>query len=184
MLFSKFQCDFRGFNAQHCLITVIEIWQRSVDGGGQTGALLTDLSKTFDCSDNELLLAKLYAYGFDKYSLYLLTRIWRDANKEPKSILPRARLLRFFFGVPEDYILGPLLFNIYICDLFFENRDIDIINYAYDNRPYLCSSDLDSVIFKLQENAERTFRWIHNNNLLSNAEKSNLIVSSKKNLPL
>ena len=75
MLFSKFQCDFRGFNAQHCLITVIEIWQRSVDGGGQTGALLTDLSKTFDCSDNELLLAKLYAYGFDKYSLYLLTRI-------------------------------------------------------------------------------------------------------------
>ena len=81
-------------------------------------------------------------------------------------------------------ILGPLLFNIYICDLFFEISDIGIVNYAYDNTPYLSSSDLDSVIFKLQENAEKNFRWIHNNNLLSNAEKSNLIVSSKKNLPL
>ena len=56
-LFSKFQCDFRkGFNAQHCLITMIEKWRRTVDGGGQAGALLTDLSKAFDCIDHELHL--------------------------------------------------------------------------------------------------------------------------------
>ena len=62
--FSKFQCGFQtGFNAQHCLITMIESWQRSVDGG----ALLTDLSRVFDCIDHELLIAKLYAYGFDTF---------------------------------------------------------------------------------------------------------------------
>ena len=62
--FSKFQWSFRkGFNAQHCLITMIEKWHRSVDGDGQAGALLTDLSKAFDCIDHELLIAKLYAYG-------------------------------------------------------------------------------------------------------------------------
>ena len=58
--FSKFQYGFRkGFNAQHCLITMIEKWRKSVDGGGQAGALLTDLSKAFDCIDYELLIAKL-----------------------------------------------------------------------------------------------------------------------------
>ena len=47
-LFSKFQCSFRkGFNVQHCLITMIEKWRRSVDGGGQAVALLPDLSEAF-----------------------------------------------------------------------------------------------------------------------------------------
>ena len=61
-LFSKFHCGFRkGFNPQHCLITMVEKWRRSVEGGGQAGALLTDLSKALDCIDDELLIAKHYA---------------------------------------------------------------------------------------------------------------------------
>ena len=81
-------------------------------------------------------------------------------------------------------MLGTLLSNIYICDLFLENSDIDIANYPDDNTPYACSSDLDSVIFKLQKTTEIIFRWFHNNNLISNAEKSNLIASSKENLEI
>ena len=43
-LLSKYQCGFRrGYNAQHCLITLIEKWEKSVDNGGAFRALLTDL---------------------------------------------------------------------------------------------------------------------------------------------
>ena len=65
-IFSKYQCGFRkGFSAQHCLIAMIEKWRQSLDSGGQAAAVLTDLSKAFDCIDHELLIAKLNAYGFN-----------------------------------------------------------------------------------------------------------------------
>ena len=55
---SKCQRGFwRGYNAQHCLITVIEKWKKSVDNGGAFGTLFTDLSKAFDCLSHELLIA-------------------------------------------------------------------------------------------------------------------------------
>ena len=53
-LFSKFWCGFgNGFNAQHCFITMIEKWQKSVEGSSQADALLTDLSKAFAYIDHE-----------------------------------------------------------------------------------------------------------------------------------
>ena len=85
------------------------------------------------------------------------------------------------FSVLQGSILRPLIFNTYI---FLENSDIDIAIYADDNGLYACSSNLDTAIFKHQKNIERSFRWFDNNNLISNAEKSHLFVSSKENLEI
>ena len=64
-ILSKYQCSFRkGFSTQHCLLAMLQKWKRSLDNGKAFGALVTDLSKVFDCLDHELLIAKLNAYGF------------------------------------------------------------------------------------------------------------------------
>ena len=69
-VFSKFQCRFRkGFNAQHCLLTMVEKWRKIPNEGGETRAVLADLSKVSDCIDHNLLIARLNAYGFEKRSL-------------------------------------------------------------------------------------------------------------------
>ena len=44
---------------------MIEKWHNSMDQGKFFGALLTDLSKAFDCFPYDLLAEKLSAYGFD-----------------------------------------------------------------------------------------------------------------------
>ena len=55
-LLSKYQCGFRrGYNTQHCLITLIKKWKKRIDNGGEFGALLTDLQKAFDYLPHELL---------------------------------------------------------------------------------------------------------------------------------
>ena len=80
----EYQCGFRkGFSAQHCLITMIEKWRQSLDSGGQAAAVLTDLSKAFDCIDHESLIDKFNAYGFDNSSLtFLFIPFWKKAKNQ------------------------------------------------------------------------------------------------------
>ena len=74
--FSKYQCGFRkGFSAQHCLVSMLEEWKSATDNKKAFGALLTNLSKAFDCFSHDLLIAKLNAYGLtcQLCNLYIVT---------------------------------------------------------------------------------------------------------------
>ena len=99
-------------------MAMIEKWQRFLDIGGHAGALLTDLSKAFDCMDHELLITKLHAYGFDTDALKFLYSYLKDKKQRTKINYLNSSYAEILFRVPQGSILGSLLFNAYICDLF------------------------------------------------------------------
>ena len=126
---------------------------------GHAGALLTDLSKAFDCIDHKLLIAKLHVYSFDNDALKFIYSYLKGRKQRNKINSSYSSFAEFLFGVPQGSILRPLLFNAYICDLFYDIDDPDFASFADDNTPYSCLSDMISVLGQLKKGIEKIFDW-------------------------
>ena len=133
---SKYQCGFRkGYSTQYCLLAMLEKWKSAVDKGKSFGALLTDLSKAFDCLSHELLFAKRHAYGFSIAELRLIHSYLKNRRQRTKINMSFSSWEEIVFEVPQGSILGPLLINIFLFDLFFIMKETDFSSYAVDNTP-------------------------------------------------
>ena len=141
------------------------------------GALLTDLSKAFDCLVHDLLIAKLNAYGFTLPSLKIIHSYLSNRRQRVKINGEYSSWNDIILGVPQGSILGPLLFNIYMCDMFFHIGNIDIVGYADDNTPYLMDVNCNSVIENLQFSAGEMSKWFSHNYMLLNADKCHLLLT-------
>ena len=82
-------------------------------------ALLTDLSKTFDCLNHELLNAKLNAYRFTLPALKLIQKYFSNRKQRVQVNYLYSLWQNIPFGVLQGSIFSPLLFNIFLADLFF-----------------------------------------------------------------
>ena len=136
---TKFLLSLKTFSLNIKLVSgkASEKVKKSLDRGGEYAALLTDLSKAFNCLPHDLITAKLHAYGFDKASLRLMHSYLTDRYQRVKINNSYSLWSLIKHGVPQGSILGPILFNIFLCDMFFMVDNIDIASYADDNTPVL-----------------------------------------------
>ena len=140
-----------------------------------------DLSKVFDTMNHERLTAKLHAYRISIEALKVLLSNLQKSRQRVKINTTFSSSTQLIQEVPQGSVLGPMLFNIYINDMFFALNEIDICNFADDTTPYFFDSNLKSVLEKIQHNSELVIDWFELNYMKLDTDKCHLLLSGNKN---
>lgn len=143
-------------------------------------SILMDLSKAFDCLPHDLLVAKLKAYGVSEGSCKLMASYLGNRQQRVKIGKNFSSWSAIIKGVPQGSILGPLLFNIFINDIFYFITDTRLYNYADDNTVSFCHRDLGVLRLTLENESLALLKWFENNQMQANPDKFQAISVGKK----
>ena len=91
---------------------------------------MTDLFKAFDCLHHELLIEKFDAYGFDIRPVKLIQQYLSNSKGRVKAGNACSSWKKVFDGILQGPILGPLIFNIFLCHLFYFLEGVAVASYA------------------------------------------------------
>ena len=169
----------KAYGTQHVLIRMIEEWKARLDSDNIVGAILMDLSKAFDCIPHDLLIAKLHAYGLDENALVLIYSYLKRRKQSVRINNTYSCFQTILSGVPQGFVLGPILFNVYINDLFLFIKQATLHNYADDNTLAYFSKTLADLIGVLEEEAGVALTWLKQNQMIANPEKFHALLIKK-----
>ena len=112
---------------------MIELWWALLIKGQKVGAIILDLSKAFDTLNHKLLFKKLQAYGFHKKLLSFIESYFTNRKPRTKIGDSFSKYQKIVTGVPQDSILEPLFFNIFVNDLFVTIDKSTLCSYNDDS---------------------------------------------------
>ena len=178
---SKYLCAYRrGCNTEDALLRLLENWRDHLDNKEIVGTVLCDLSKAFDTLPFDLIIAKLEAYGLDHKALNQMYSYLSGRKQRVKIGSAYSDWANVNIGVPQGSVLGPIIFNIYINDIFLFVNDTKICNFADDQSLYAHGNSIDIVVKKLERDLRVVLNWLDYNSLVPNPKKFQFMLLGTK----
>ena len=139
-----------------------------------------DLSKAFDCISHDLIIAKLGAYNIDDIALKLIFSYLKNRKQCVRINNTYSNFKNIITGVTQGLIVGQLLFDFSINDLFFFIESSSIHNFADDNTLAAWENTISDLINKLESGSNIAIEWFKMNKMIVNPDKFQAIVLNKK----
>ena len=150
---------------------MLEIWKQVLDKEGYICAIFMNLLKAFDTLNHDLLIAKLGAYGFETDALRYMKSYLTNRKQRVRVNKTFSEWERTTTGVPQGSKLGPLLFNIFLKDIFLFVSRASLSHYADDNTLYTFGYNLKKIKDNLRNSFDTVHQWFYKNYIVLNAGK-------------
>lgn len=138
--------------------------------------LFLDVSKAFDTIPRDLLMKKLYRYGFRGKSYDLINSYLTNRTQYVEINGTKSETLFNNFGTPQGSTLGPLLFLLYINDIFQVKLYGKIVMFADDSALSYCCTNLTELRRMMESDLATISNWFISNKLTLNSRKSKFMI--------
>lgn len=150
----------------------------AMEGGFKVAGLYIDLKKAFDLVSHDILLDKLYKYGF-RAEMYQWFKSY--LNLRTQSVKINGSLsnpLTVTYGVPQGSVLGPILFLVFLNDIFLLPFVSKITCFADDTALLCYANSYHELGIKLRSDVAIIHDWFIVNNMVPNSSKTELLIYS------
>ena len=173
-----------GFRKNHSCQTMLtkltDYILEHLDHGQLCGALMIDLRKAFDLVHHDTLLHKIELYGMNDMTMRWLHSYLHDRTQTVSYDGHMSTSEYIKLGVPQGSILGPLFFIIFMNDVVLEISETQFDMYADDSTHYTSGQDVQQISTKLTEHSKPLCKWIDDNGMVLNVEKTECILFYKR----
>ena len=178
----KYQFGFREkHSTELALILLLDKITTAIENNEFTVAVFLDLSKAFDMVNHSILLSKLEHYGVSGLALNWFSSYLSNRKQFVSYDGHNSSHLDIVCGVPQGSILGPLLFLIFVNDLYNVSEKLFFILFADDSNLLLSGPNVNDLCEQMNAELISVVNWFKMNKLCLNVKKTNFMIFCAKN---